>query len=63
MQYMFASCSKLKTLNISSFITTDVQNLENMFEKDEGLELYLNYKTCANLKEILPYYIHTHDVS
>ena len=65
MQYMFASCTSLKSLNIGSFFTANVENenLENMFEKDEGLELYMDYKTCANLKQILPTYITTHDIS
>ena len=36
---------------------TNVFNLTDMFKDDEGLQLYLDFKTCANLKQSLPDYV------
>ena len=57
MQYMFASCISLSSLNIGTFSTESAIDLSDMFDKDEGLILYLNFTACANLKEILPEYV------
>ena len=54
---MFASCISLSSLNIGTFSTENVGDLTNIFDKDEGLVLYMNFKTCANLKEKLPKYV------
>ena len=34
----------------------------NTFENDEGLHLYLGFKTCANLKVLLPEYVTAIDI-
>ena len=57
MQNMFSSCVNLATLNIGSFFTANVQNYTDMFKDDVGLELYFDFKTCANLKINLPDYV------
>ena len=57
MQNMFSFCKSLKSLNIGSFFTANVFNLTDMFKDDEGLQLYLDFKTCANLKQSLPDYV------
>ena len=63
MQYMFASCVSLTSLNIGSFFTANVEKLDNIFENDEGLQLYMDFKTCANLRAILPDYVTANDIS
>ena len=62
MEYMFASCIKLTSLNISTFNTSKCKNFNFMFENDEGLDLYVDNKTCENLIEYLPTYINIHDI-
>ena len=44
MQHLFSDCTSLKTLNIGTFFTANVNNLTDMFENDEGLELYYDFK-------------------
>ena len=63
MQNMFGSCTKLTSLNISTFDTNKVTNFTNMFENDNGLNLYLDSKICSNLKQQLPNFINVHDIS
>ena len=63
MEYMFGSCSKLSSLDISTFNTNNCENFTNMFENDNGLELYVNFTACPNLKSEIPDYVKTHDVS
>ena len=57
MQNMFSSCISLSSLNIGSFFTANVENLTDMFDKDEGLQLYMDFHTCSNLKASLPEYV------
>ena len=63
MNKMFGNCSKLSSLDISTFNTEKCTNFKDMFENDDGLNLTLNYKTCSNLKDVLPPYINPHDSS
>ena len=63
MQYMFASCTKLTSLDIRTFETSTCKNFTNMFENDQNLDLYYNMQTCSNMKETLPPYINGHDTS
>ena len=63
MEYMFGSCSKLSSLDISTFNTNNCNNFTNMFENDNGLELYVNFTACPNLKSEIPNYVIYHDVS
>ena len=63
MSYMFAGCLNLKTLDISTFSTKLTEKFNNMFEKDEGLDLYINKNNCENLLQTIPDYINVHDVS
>ncbi len=60
---MFGSCSKLSSLDISSFNTNKCKSFSHIFENDEGLNLYYNSKTCSNLKDNIPSFVITHDVS
>ena len=63
MQNMFKNCTSLTSLNISTFNTVNCQNFTDMFEKDEGLDLYFDFKTCSNLINEIPSYVKTHDTS
>ena len=60
---MFSSCNGLKSLDISSFNTGKCRDFTDMFENDEGLNLYINNNTCSNLVENLPSYINIIDSS
>ena len=61
MPYMFASCTKLNSLDISTFNTANCKDFTDMFENDEGLDLYFNFNKCPNLKEKIPTYVNIHD--
>ena len=63
MSYMFAGCLNLKSLNISTFSTQLTEKFDNMFENDEGLDLYINMNNCENLLKIIPDYVNVYDVS
>ena len=63
MQFMFNSCTKLKSLNLSSFSTEKCTNFREIFENDEGLDLYINNNTCSNLVAEIPYYVNVIDTS
>ena len=63
MKNMFSSCTKLTSLNITSFNTTICTNFTNMFEDDNVLNLYINSKICPNLKEQLPSFLEVHDIN
>ena len=63
MEYMFGSCSKLTSLDISTFNTNNCDNFTNIFENDNVLELYVNFTACPNLKNEIPDYVKYHDVS
>ena len=54
---MFSYCTNLTYLDIGTFFTANVENYEDMFEEDRGLELHFDFKTCANIKEKLPPYV------
>ena len=57
MEYMFASCISLNSLNIETFSTKNARDLTNIFDKDKGLILYMDFKACTNLIDILPKYV------
>ena len=63
MQNMFSSCTKLTSLDISSFNTIRCTDFTNMFDKDEGLNLYINNQTCENLIDKIPLYVNVHNIS
>ena len=63
MSYMFAGCLNLKSLDLSTFNTKSTQKFDNMFEEDEGLDLYINKNNCENLLKSIPQYVNVHDVS
>ena len=63
MRNMFGSCMMLSSLDISTFNTKNVKNFTDMFLNDDGLDLYVDFSKCSNLKEILPVYINVHDIS
>ena len=63
MRNMFSSCTKLTSLDITSFNTTACTKFTNMFENDNGLNLYINSKICPNLKEQLPSFLQVHDIN
>ena len=63
MSYMFAGCLNLKSLDLSTFSTKSTIKLNNMFDEDEGLDLYINKNNCENLLQNIPIYINVHDVS
>ena len=70
MQFMFANCNKLKTLNIANFVTTSVDDIGGMFASDNSLEtIYCNnnwnkdnvegggylFSDCTSLKGTISY--------
>ena len=63
MKYMFGSCTNLKSLNIANFDTSSCTNFENMFENDDGLNLYIDSRRCSNLVDLIPKSINITDVS
>ena len=63
MSYMFAHCVKLTSLDISSFNTQNVKELDNMFEEDANLDLYLDSNKCQNLFDYIPDYVKILDLS
>ena len=56
MSYMFSHCSSLKSINLSSFNTTNVNNMYRMFEFCSSLELIdlssFNTTNINNMKTI-----------
>ena len=63
MSYMFAGCTNLKSLDLSTFSTISTLKFNNMFDEDEGLDLYINKNNCENLLRNIPEFIKVHDVS
>ena len=63
MDYMFFSCTNLKSLNIQSFNTNNCQIFEGIFGNCNGMELYINPNTCSNLFEYIPEYVVVHNVT
>ena len=63
MEYMFASCLKLSSLNISSFNTKKCKNFTNIFENDKNLNLYFDYEKCSNLVEDIPEYVNIYNIT
>jgi len=61
MNYMFGGCTKLSSLDISTFNTINCKGFTNMFENDTNLNLYLNFDNTKNLRETLPNYINIHN--
>ena len=61
MNYMFGSCTKLNSLDISTFNTTNCKSFTNMFENDKNLNLYINFDITNNLRETIPNYINVHN--
>ena len=60
---MFESCIKLSSLDISTFNTSGCKNFTNMFENDEGLNLYIDSKISSNLMQQIPGFVKVNDIS
>ena len=54
---MFESCINLKSLDLSSFITSKCEDFTNIFKDDEGLILFIDEKNNKKLIENLPDYV------
>ena len=63
MQNMFVNCTKLTSLNISTFNTSKCTNFNGMFDNDQGLDLYYNKTMCSNLEIQIPDYVNKHDIN
>ena len=63
MRNMFSSCKTLTSLDISTFNTKNVKNFTDIFLNDDGLNLYVDFNKCSNLKEYIPININVHDIS
>ena len=62
MAYMFASCTKLSSLNITMFDIDNINNFTKIFDNDYELELYIDIFKCKDFLNEIPDYIKIIDV-
>ena len=60
MDYMFSSCTSLKSIHWVYINTLKCPSFKEVFENDDGLELYLYPNNCQNLITSLPNYVKFH---
>ena len=63
MQYMFNNCSKLTSLDITSFNTGICENFENIFDNDIKLFLTIDSRISPSLVEHIPEYVNVTDIN